>query len=128
MIALPLVYYVQHFFLIFHQNYSLICVEMCTPLYGRYLKDVPDTNIISNVLNVFTWEECGNICHEHQDCQMWTWNVPLNTGIRHSLIRGVLIQSCSAGAKIFTNYVFCHVQFNSPGQSSKNYCANKAKF
>ena len=31
----------------------------------------------------------------------------------HSLIRGVLIQSCSAGAKHFTNYVFCHVQFNS---------------
>ena len=27
----------------------------------------------------------------------------------HSLIRGVLtIQSCSAGAKNFTNYVFCH--------------------
>ena len=27
----------------------------------------------------------------------------------HSLIRGVLIQSCPAGAKNFTNYVFCHV-------------------
>ena len=26
----------------------------------------------------------------------------------HSLIRGVLIQSCSAGTKNFTNYVFCH--------------------
>ena len=26
----------------------------------------------------------------------------------HSLIRGVLIQSCLAGAKNFTNYVFCH--------------------
>ena len=26
----------------------------------------------------------------------------------HSLIRGVLIQSCSAGAKNFTNDVFCH--------------------
>ena len=46
----------------------------------------------------------------------------------HSLIRGVLIQSCSAGAKNLTNYVFCHVQFNSPGQSSKNHCAIKAKF
>ena len=46
----------------------------------------------------------------------------------HSLIKGVLIQSCSAGAKNFTNYVFCHVQFNSPGQSSKNHCAIKAKF
>ena len=27
----------------------------------------------------------------------------------HSLIRGILIQSCSSGAKNFTNYVFCHV-------------------
>ena len=48
--------------------------------------------------------------------------------IHHSLVRGVPIQSCSAGAKNFTNYVFCHVQFNSPDQSSKNDCANKAKF
>ena len=47
---------------------------------------------------------------------------------KHSLIRGVIIQSCSAGAKNLTNYVFCHVQFNSPGQSSKNHCAIKAKF
>ena len=46
----------------------------------------------------------------------------------HSLIKGVLIQSCSAGAKNFTNYVFCHVQFNSPGQSTTNLCAIKAKF
>ena len=48
--------------------------------------------------------------------------------LAHSLIRGVLIQSCPARAKNFTNYVFCHVQFNSPGQSSKNHCAIKAKF
>ena len=30
--------------------------------------------------------------------------------IYHSLIRGVLMQSCPAGAKNFTNYVFYHVQ------------------
>ena len=30
----------------------------------------------------------------------------------HSLIRGVLIQSCSARAKNFTNYVFFHPQFS----------------
>ena len=30
----------------------------------------------------------------------------------HSLIRGVLIQSCSARAKNFANYVFCHPQFS----------------
>ena len=31
----------------------------------------------------------------------------------HSLIRGVLIQRSSAGAKKITNYVFCHPQFSS---------------
>ena len=30
----------------------------------------------------------------------------------HSLITGFFIQSCSTGAKNFTNYVFCHPQFS----------------
>ena len=46
----------------------------------------------------------------------------------HSLIRGVLIQSCSAGAKNFTNYVFCHVQFSGVIQNIENRCAIRAKF
>ena len=46
----------------------------------------------------------------------------------HSLIRGVLIQSCSAGAKNFTNYVFCHPQFSGVIQNIENHCAIKAKF
>ena len=33
--------------------------------------------------------------------------------VEHSLIRGVLMQSCSAGAKNFTNYLFCHNCHNS---------------
>ena len=41
----------------------------------------------------------------------------------HSLIRGILIKSCSAGAKIFTNYVFCHPQFSDVIQNIENYCA-----
>ena len=45
----------------------------------------------------------------------------------HSLIRGVLIQSCSAGAKKFTNYVFCHPQFSGVIQNIENHCAIKAK-
>ena len=40
----------------------------------------------------------------------------------HSLIRGVLIQCCSTGAKKFTNYVFCHPQFSGIIQNSKNHC------
>ena len=41
----------------------------------------------------------------------------------HSLIRVVLIQSCSAGAENLTNYVFCHVQFNGVIQNIENRCA-----
>ena len=48
--------------------------------------------------------------------------------VLHSLIRGVPIQGCSAGAKIFTNYVFCHAQFSSVIQDIENCCATRAKF
>ena len=41
----------------------------------------------------------------------------------HSLIRGILIQSCSAGAKNFTNNVFCHPQFSGVIQNIENCCA-----
>ena len=40
----------------------------------------------------------------------------------HSLIRGVLIQSCSAGAKSFTNYLFCHPQFSGVIQNIETRC------
>ena len=46
----------------------------------------------------------------------------------HSLIRGILMQSCSAGAKNFSNYVFCHVQFRGDIQNIENCCAIRAKF
>ena len=46
----------------------------------------------------------------------------------HSLIRGVLIQSCSSGAKKFTNYVFCYSQFSSVIQNIENCCTIRAKF
>ena len=41
----------------------------------------------------------------------------------HSLIRGFFIESCSAGAKNFTNYVFCHPQFSGVIQNIENRCA-----
>ena len=41
----------------------------------------------------------------------------------HSLIRGIFIQSCSAGAKNFTNYVFCHHRFSGVIQNMENRCA-----
>ena len=46
----------------------------------------------------------------------------------HSLIRGVLIQSCSAGAKNFTKCVFYHVQFSCVIQNIAYHRAIKTKF
>ena len=37
--------------------------------------------------------------------------------------RGSYIQCCSAGAKNFTNYVFCHPQSNGVIQNIENRCA-----
>ena len=34
-----------------------------------------------------------------------SWTTTFSIRLRHSLIRGVLIQSCSAGVKNFTNYL-----------------------
>ena len=44
-------------------------------------------------------------------------------GMHHRLIRGVLIKSFPAGAKNFTNYVFCHPQFSGVSQIIENRCA-----
>ena len=47
-----------------------------------------------------------------------------HSAVCHSLIRGVIIQSCSTGAKNFTNYVlFCHPQFSGVIQNIENHCA-----
>ena len=51
----------------------------------------------------------------------------LGTKATHSLIRGVRIQSCTTGAKKFTNYLFCHPQFSSVIQNIENCFAIKAK-
>ena len=40
-----------------------------------------------------------------------------------NLIKEVLIQSRSTGAKIFTKYVFCHPQFSGVVQNIENHCA-----
>ena len=50
------------------------------------------------------------------------------TTTTHSLIRGVPIQSCSAGAKNFTKCVFYHVQFSGVIQNIAYHRAIKTKF
>ena len=57
----------------------------------------------------------------HVNCT--PWQNPKKCSTMHSLIRGVLIQSCSAGAENFTNYVFCHPQFSGVIQNIENRCA-----
>ena len=54
--------------------------------------------------------------------------VPAATTTNHSLIRGVLIQSCSSGAKNFTKCVFYHVQFSGVIQNIAYHRAIKTKF
>ena len=55
----------------------------------------PEIRQSSHDTIIFSWIQL----HE------WPWP-------RHSLIRGILTQSCSAGAKNFTKCVFYHVQFS----------------
>ena len=49
--------------------------------------------------------------------------ISVSISLPHSLIRGVLIQSCSAGAKNFTKCVFYHVQFSGVIQNIAYHCA-----
>jgi len=65
------------------------CVEYNTDYLG---------NDIEHYSNVWTWEQCGKICHAHKTCNYWTW-IPKgdrgdsfycylkssNSGIRHSV-------------------------------------------
>ena len=98
--------------------------------YTGQLFDIPKiTKVAQDMGCVVGWDlahAAGNV-----KLSLHEWNVDFaawcSYKVLHSLIREVLIQSCPAGAKNFTNYVFCHVQFNSPGQSFKNHCAIKAK-
>ena len=72
------------------------------------------TNLYKSVFKTVTKESAKGVK---------LFNMLDQTLIRHSLIRGILIQSCSAGVKIFTNYVFCHPQFSDVIQNIENYCA-----
>ena len=70
-------------------------------------------------------KKCYHKCYSRTQMSYLLENIAY---FRHSLIRGVLIQSCIAGAKKFTNYVFCHPQFSGVIQNIENCCAIRAKF
>ena len=64
-------------------------------------------------------------------CFFWQKNAAFNSkylAVLLSLIRGVLIQSCSTGAKNFTKCVFYHVQFSGVTQNIAYHRAIKTKF
>eukprot|EP00091_Calanus_sinicus_P014689 TRINITY_DN32320_c0_g1_i1.p1 TRINITY_DN32320_c0_g1~~TRINITY_DN32320_c0_g1_i1.p1 ORF type:complete len:137 (-),score=18.10 TRINITY_DN32320_c0_g1_i1:87-452(-) len=41
------------------------------PEYGL---DIPG-DIITYYDHIYSWQECGRICHEHKTCVFWTWNI-----------------------------------------------------
>ena len=49
----------------------------CMPQYGRYM---PADYFIEKHDAVYSWEACGQLCHQHKTCLTWSWNVPLNDG------------------------------------------------
>ena len=51
-----------------------------------------------------------------------------SASLAHSLIRGVLTQSCSTGAKNFTKCVFYHVKFSGVIQNIAYHHAMKTNF
>ena len=70
------------------------------------------------------WELCTFLFFFQTHYLLTSW-----VGWLHILIRGVLIQSCSAWAEKFTNYVFFHPQFSGVIQNIENVCAIiRAKF
>ena len=82
--------------------------------------------VLLNSLSIYFWKnfvDCKVLCYV---------NLPFlhnnSKGATHSFISGVLIQSWSAGAKRFTNYVFCHPQLSGVIQNNENCCAIRAKF
>ena len=111
--------YKKKFFSIVLLQYSIAqyTSSLYTPLYAYtstlfyefwiYLKDFTDIKIASVNNSVLLFSN------------MLIWYLFSTFRIYHSLIRGVLIQRCPAGAKNFTNYVFCHPQF------SGVYCLSK---
>ena len=97
---------------------ALIPEDVTGPLISILVPEVKRPSVLQVVnVPVITNDKCEN-WHHSQGIEVCT----------HSLIRGVLIQSCSAGAKNFTNYVFCHPQFSGAIQNIENCCPIRAKF
>ena len=90
-------------------------------LFMKWKKKV--SSILASYQQIPPWSQKTNVKTEQPAGR------PPHRIIRHhSLIRGVLIQSCSARGRNFTKYVFFHVQFGGLVQNSQNYCAISVKF
>ena len=104
---------------IFVENFKRTMYELASQIRTNWsMESSQHVTFIKNVA-IYAWTQVSTIeswwiKYIFGSCWNELWN---NCSIMvmklpHSLIRGVLIQSCSAGAKNFTKCVFYHVQFS----------------
>ena len=91
----------------YYHTYKYCKMDLAHIMYHYGFDDGYDTTIASWLLLLFFFRSAL--------CTIFT--------ILHSLIRGVLRQSCSTGAKNFTKCVFYHVQFSGVIQNIAYLCA-----
>ena len=91
------------------------------------LTEVTRYSLIKGGFLFLHFEPSASLCSELLSSMNYSKKME-KTELKFKEDRGVLIQSCSARAKNFTNYVFCHPQFSGVIQNIENCCAIRAKF
>ena len=91
------------------------------------LTEVTRYSLIKGGYLFLHFEPSASLCSELLSSMNYSKKME-KTKLKFKEDRGVLIQSCSARAKNFTNYVFCHPQFSGVIQNIENCCAIRAKF
>ena len=95
---------------IYHISNTILFSMICISIYD-------DGHIFNSTISRLFFSKCS------RRVQFQLKFSKIQYHLMHSMIRGVLIQSCSAGAKHFTNYVFCHPQFSGVIQNIENCSA-----
>ena len=115
------------------KGFKNYCIEVSFSMrwIKKWFQSVLQPYLGSRIRVLFSIENC-----EFENCGMWImFTVQFRCVVKcskicaadqkgdYSLIRGVLIQSCPARPKNFTNYIFCHPQFSGVIQNIENHCA-----
>merc|ERR1719228_1250225 len=54
-------------------------------------------NNIEDIFNVYSWEHCGELCHQSKTCAFWVWHPPR---LADSVWRNVcILKSSDSGAR-----------------------------